>query len=441
MIGRLLMILVLATSLPARAADQAAWLVVAADGTVLEAQDPDRALAAASVTKLLTGWAALNTLGHNHRFTTDLVTAGSVNDGVLDGDLWLVGGGDPFLTTDDFANLIADAGLRRVTGGFFYDVSALPELPAIDPGQPADTDYNPGIGALSVNFNRVRVRWRPEGADAASIADGGAVAAPWLPLTRTDRRNGTVQRFFPDSTGGWLLGGDLPPRGTTWLPVPDPGAHGARLFRAVAQGQGLSLPPPRPGPAPADGRVLARHASPPLADIVAGVLNYSNNLSAELIGLATVRALAGPMTNLAGAAGHLARWLVPVTGTAARLANFSGLSGGTRLSPRQIIGILMTWPDPALLPAKGTRYGLAANAVRAKSGTLYFARALAGRLITASGRPIWFALILNDGPRRTALDRAGPAGHTPATVAAAGAWRGRALAREAELIRHWHRSY
>ena len=86
-----------------------------------------------------------------------------MEEGALAGDLYLRGGGDPTLSTDDLRNLataLRQAGVKRITGNFFYDDSLLPSTRELEPKQPIAVSYNPGLSALSVNYNRVFLRWK-----------------------------------------------------------------------------------------------------------------------------------------------------------------------------------------------------------------------------------------------------------------------------------------
>ena len=135
-------------------------------GQELAELNPDLPLIPASTAKLATAVVALDVLGPDHRYRTELLARGTIEGGVLHGDLILRGGGDPSLDLADLLGLavrLETAGVRYVDGRFLVDDSALPVLSEIEPTQPPEAAYNPGIGALSLAFNRVRVAWRGGG--------------------------------------------------------------------------------------------------------------------------------------------------------------------------------------------------------------------------------------------------------------------------------------
>ncbi|MHC4841878.1 MAG: D-alanyl-D-alanine carboxypeptidase, partial [Planctomycetota bacterium] len=101
-------------------------------GKVLYSHNADRALIPASNMKLYTSAAALCKLGHDFEFKTRVYADGQISNGTLNGDLLIIGGGDPNLSgrfhDDDptalfkqWANIIAKVGIKKVTGELVYD--------------------------------------------------------------------------------------------------------------------------------------------------------------------------------------------------------------------------------------------------------------------------------------------------------------------------------
>lgn len=438
------------------------YLVVdLADGTVLASHNPDQTFIPASVAKVPTVIGALGILGGQHRFATGLYTTGIEEGGVLSGDLYLRGGGDPFLSADnlqDLAQRLAARGVTRIDGNFYYDASQYIDHPQINPGQPQAAGYNTGVSALSVNFNRIRVRWRNGGgsvsASASAVTDnlvvplgdiGFSTAPAGTPVGAPYQRAGAL------TEDRWLLSPGLPSEGEDWLPVGNPPLLAARILRELAADEGVALPAPLPGPTPLEAREMAVHDSFTLRAIAREVLRFSNNMSAELLGLAASRGLTSVALPLDQSADVLGVWLqqnIPgADWTGFHLDNHSGLSSASRISPDQMIAMLrfaqrpiggtlleeilrdMSWEalDDLRNPA---------IEVQAKTGTVAYARGLAGYIDAASGRRLAFAVFTTDFYRRSVHD----ATFDPRQRYSSGdsrEWLGRARALEEHLVAGW----
>nr|WP_255635978.1 D-alanyl-D-alanine carboxypeptidase [Azospirillum sp. 412522] len=424
-------------------------------GRPMDARAADAPFIPASVAKLPTVAAALALLGPDHRFTTRLLGTGPLAGGVLRGDLILQGGGDPALATEGLLQLLgglAAAGLRRVEGRFLYDPMLLPELAEIDSGQPWAAPYNTGVGALSLNYNRALLSWRRGGTgpEVLTVADAGRLpldSVAVAPMGRPTDGNGGFP-LLPDGADRWLM---APPAageaGAAWVPVARPGLAAATLFRRLAADAGIALPLPEVGSAPGGAVALAALDSPSLTELARGLLRHSNNLSAEVIGLAASRRLDPSAATLDRSAALLQGWLTRQgAGQGAgwsglRLANHSGLGTGSRCTPRQMAALLRAG-GPALwdlLPGEEDGKALPPG-VHAKTGTLAYVKGLAGLLAAASGRRLGFVLFIADPRRRAAMDAALDRRVT-ATPPEARAWAAGAGKLQSGILERWVSTY
>jgi D-alanyl-D-alanine carboxypeptidase/D-alanyl-D-alanine-endopeptidase (penicillin-binding protein 4) len=437
---------------PPRGTQMGYLLVDLASGRELASLHPDLPLIPASTTKLATAIVALDALGPEFRFRTELRAAGPVREGVLEGDLILKGGGDPALDVADLLELavhLSTAGIREVHGRFLIDDTALPRSPEIAPDQPAEAPYNPGIGALSVAFNRVHVAWR---------GAGRAVEAVTLPPLEEARFEAALPDRLPpggvelgsrqDGTVVWRVADRGRRRQASELPVKDPGLHAGNLFRRLALALDIVVGAPERGMAPADAILIAVHESAPLRQLLHDTLLYSNNMMAETIGLAAAQQLKrsyGQAPEGALLVRHLAQLMPEVDWRGAVLPNNSGLDGSARLTPRQLAAIVRYgWRSdalPALLPASGWsgtlagRFDDAALRVWAKTGSVHYGGALAGYLLPDNQGPAAFVTMVSDLGARAAYD-ALPRPNRAAD-ATASAWNARARGLLDNLVEGW----
>lgn len=409
------------------------YIVVDAEtGSVLETRNSDTGFPPASTAKLPTMIAALGILGPTYRFTTQVLARGTLTSGTLSGDLVLAGDGDPLLTAGDLRALairLKDIGIDKVDGRFLY-ASALPVFVEVEPDQPPTAPYNQGLGGLNIEFNRV-------------LLSGGGT-----PYTTPPE----ALQLVPRGAG--------PERPLAELPVRDPARLAALILRRFAMAEGIALPDPEAGPPPPGAVALAQVHSQPLIEIARAGLEYSNNMVAEVTGLAASQALGSGAETLRGSADTLGIWLEDeVDGLrqfATALANHSGLSTVSQISPRQmslILGYALKrrfdgWRFDSLLTPGGTRDTLrgrfrtpdTAYRVWAKSGTMRYIKGLAGYLDALSGRRLIFALFVHDPKLRDALEK-DPDRFGAAARAASTDWRKRSDVFEEVLVGGWIRRH
>ena len=203
-------------------------------GQVLAELNPDLPLIPASTAKLATAVVALDVLGPEHRFRTELLARGALERGVLHGDLILRGGGDPFLDLADLLGLavrLENSGIREVDGRFLIDDTALPRFSEIEPSQPPEA---PTIRASA------RFRWP----STAFTWRGGAAAGSMPRRCRRSTRRASRRRRRALPPGGVALESS-DERAVVWRVADRGPAPPAR--RAAGQGsrpaRRLSVPP------------------------------------------------------------------------------------------------------------------------------------------------------------------------------------------------------
>ena len=139
---------------------------VAETGEVLYERDGEKLFVPASNTKIVTAAVALDALGPAYRWRTSLVADGDISDGVLNGDLWIVGGGDPQLGREAVASwpeLLRRAGIRRIAGDVIGDDRAFggPQWGEGWYWHEVFASWAAGVSALQVWPNTVRARLLP----------------------------------------------------------------------------------------------------------------------------------------------------------------------------------------------------------------------------------------------------------------------------------------
>jgi serine-type D-Ala-D-Ala carboxypeptidase/endopeptidase (penicillin-binding protein 4) len=329
----------LQAALDAAAPGAGTCFVVDSGAHTLAAHDADTPLIGASTQKLLVAAAALSILGPDFAYQTKVVAPAAPADGTVE-QVWLVGAGDPVLTTGDYAaflqsqgktrgdvttsletlaDTVVAAGVRRIPGGIVGDDSRYDDvryLPTWKDTYRTDGEIGP-LGALTVN-------------------DGYAT---WSPSHKE--------------------------------PVADPARNAASALADLLRARGVDVGPTvvgssDGGPAPAGGVELGQVTSPDLRSIVASMLSSSDNLTAELLikelGVRTAK-IGSTAAGVAATTAKLQELGVPVA--ADSLKDGSGLDRGNRVTCNELVATLALADRPELatlfdgLPVAG------------QSGTLY----------------------------------------------------------------------
>ncbi|MEQ9496661.1 MAG: D-alanyl-D-alanine carboxypeptidase/D-alanyl-D-alanine-endopeptidase [Deltaproteobacteria bacterium] len=386
----------------------------------------------ASNMKILTTATALWYLGPTYRFRTEARRDRSLDNGVLHGNLYIKGYGDPTLTTEEmfgFVNQIALRGIKKITGHviidptFFDDVS---EGPGWDQ-EIGDHAYAAPIGALSANFNTFEVR----------ILPGDRIGAPvkaevWPPVPGLEavvsaytRGRGARSRIWTGTTrvGDGVrvtVRGSLPTNYYEGLVVRkrvhNPTTYAGWLVHHLLEMRGIDVRGRvKIGVMPTRGTLpVATHWSRPLAEIVSTLNKYSNNFMAEQI-LKTVGAeLSEPPGTWNKGNQAIRDFLVElgVEDETFVLANGSGLNDVNRVTPQQIGQVLEAMYERfdlrpefvsslAVAGRSGTINGRFENSpaqlrLRAKTGSLTGVSALSGYVTTPTNDVLVFSVMMND---------------------------------------------
>lgn len=387
-----------------------------ASGRVLASREADTPLPPASVAKAITALYALEKLGPEFRFETRVMRVGEVVAGRLEGDLYLVGGGDPNFDTDQMGDLVATlaaSGIKEITGRFIACDGALPYRFQIDAEQPEYLGYNPAISGMNLNYNRVNFEWKRAGGGYSLSMDargerflpmvkgaGVALAARDLPL------------FAYEGGERWTVSeAALGDGGSRWLPVRAPAPYAAEVFATLAAAHGLRLPAAEITAHPPEGAVeLVAHRGEDLPTVLQKMLKFSTNLTAEIVGMT-----ASGAGSLEGSAAAMTDWARRRFGIAAVFGDHSGLGPKSRITAAELVQVMLRagqarhglmleglMREMGLADAEGKEVKASPVRIRAKSGTLNFVSNLAGYVVAPKGT-LAFAIIAADPARRAGV--------------------------------------
>ena len=370
------------------ASGRACLVVHDAMGRRLYSRQPELALLPASTVKLLTASTVFERMGPEARLTTEVRAVRSPLDGVVDGDIWLVGGGDPLLATADFA---VAAGLQ----GGPRPASRLEDL--------ADRIVASGVR---------QVRGRVLGDE--SRYDTVRYVPTWKPEYVDDGESGPLSALTLNSGFAQLR--------PTPIPARAPATAAAAALTELLERRGVQVGGVGEGASPIDAVVVTKLESLPVREVVAEMLQQSDNTTAELLtkelgfrfgdGGSTEAGLAVIRASAIGAIGAAAGGLTLFDGSGLDRANRATCDALAALLDR---GIAERSLRPVLPVAaqSGTLIRrfvgtTAAGRVAAKTGSLEGVVALSGYASDERNEALVFASLVTD-PRedvaRALVDR------------------------------------
>jgi D-alanyl-D-alanine carboxypeptidase/D-alanyl-D-alanine-endopeptidase (penicillin-binding protein 4) len=405
-----------------------------ATGEVLFALNPDVALHPASNMKILTSAAALHYLGPAYRFSTTIYFKPDDRTGAkLAGALYLKGGGDPRLTTEELhkvADEIALAGITEVTGGLVIDQSFF-DAGRLAPGYDEDPEEDHAFRAMStaaaLNFNALALDVRPSplGAGAPAVVRPmpassyveveGSVATLEAGKPTRLKVECAAEKDHDKCAVSGSIGADGEPE-RAYRRVSNPSLHLATALWEMLEARGVKVSHKlREGAVPGAARELYRHKSDQLGALVRDMNKVSSNFMAEQI-LRTIGAEVKGVGSWAAGIEAVREWVTTlgVPAGAITMVNGSGLFGAPRVAPAHFVKVLEAVardftiaPDfvasLAIASADGTIKGRmgdcgAAKVLRAKTGTLDDVTALSGYVAGPGGELVAFSILMNDVP-------------------------------------------
>ena len=411
-------------------------------GERLFERDAGKLMMPASNLKILTLAAAAETLGWDYRYTTTLETAGTIENGVLHGDLIVRGTGDPTINSrsdraahvlDEWIAALSAAGNRQIDGRIVGNDQAFDDE-GIGAGWAWDYlqyGYAAPVGALEYNEDVASLAVAPGAAVGApavvrldagsglSVLNRATTAAAGTDVTVDYRRH--LEQPVLEVTGTVPAGGSAVVRtvavvnptlffaqslkdglASRGIGVSGPAVDFDDVAAEIALGDGLSSP-----------RVIATTMSPPLREIAVVLMKVSQNLYAETL-LKTVGASRGGLGTVAAGqsvvGSVLKSWGVPADSYVA--VDGSGLSRYNYVTAETLTAVLEhMYRDPrhrdallATLPIAGKDGTMSARLHRtraegnalAKTGSISNVRALSGFVRTRDGEMLVFSILAND---------------------------------------------
>jgi serine-type D-Ala-D-Ala carboxypeptidase/endopeptidase (penicillin-binding protein 4) len=407
--------------------------------TPLISIDASNALIPASNNKVLTAIWALDTLGADHRFATDLLLAGPLENGVLRGDVILRGSGnpafgypprlglsmfveEPMTPIRKMAARLADLGVRAVEGGVVGDASVFDD-DLIGPSWPGDTgagaaQYAPRVSGLPFQRNMIWVEavLPPDGGPPQIRSDPPVEVVPVVAnVRRGTGRAFAVRRAREDTI---RVSGAVAGRGPHryGVGVADPALMTADALRQALLEVGIEVrAPARTGVVPDGATLVHRHLSIPLGLMIPFLNQNSDNFFAEHLWKAASHAAIGVGSYVRGGPASALHFMHHANVPPGEVYQFdgSGLSNLTRMSANSLVRALVyahqqpyseLWhrsmavaADPAGTMSRMFRGTPAAGNLHAKTGFIRGVRTLSGYVRATNGELIAFSFLYNGG--------------------------------------------
>lgn len=393
----------------------------------------DASVNPASVMKLVTTYAALESLGPTFTWKTELLTDGNIQGDQLNGNLYFRSGGDPKLTTERLWLLLRDLklqGVRHINGnlvldGSYYDIQ---NLTAFD-GDQSDL-YRPFMvepDGLLINFNAQRFIVKADDGRASIVADPlvpEVIVDNQIKVTPAKSCHTNTQLYYqPRQTAERLsltVSGSIPEgcKAERYFAFIDHARYASGVIRSTWQDMGGSLSGSTLySSTPKSAKLLSSLPSAPVVDIIRDINKFSNNTLAKQLFLTMGAHFRTPQDpdDVIAARRAIGNWWLSLGITQPQLIidNGSGLSRQERITANELALMLKSAASSRyaaefqaslpLVAVDGTmrrrlRGHPIAGQARIKTGTLRNVRAIAGYTKDKDGHD-WVVVAILNHPR------------------------------------------
>ncbi|MDN4606435.1 D-alanyl-D-alanine carboxypeptidase/D-alanyl-D-alanine endopeptidase [Sporosarcina highlanderae] len=409
----------------------------AVDGEILYSHFSDIRLRPASNMKLLTGAAALDILGPDYQFSTEVLTDGQVKGVVLHGNLYLKGKGDPTLMKmdlDQFAKELKAKGITNINGSLIADdswyddirysqdlnwsdehsyVGAQVSALTLSPNE----DYDAGTVIIEVHPNTKigsppKVTLNPNNSHVEIVNKATTVSKGQAKSISIEREHGTNRIFIE---GNMPLGGTM---SRSWAAVWEPTMYALDVFQKSLEAEGIQyVGGMKTGVTPENATILASKKSMPLEELFIPFMKLSNNGHGETLVKEMGKVQSGEGSWNAGLSVMKEKLKeFGVNTDSVMLRDGSGMSHKNLISADELSTMLYNIQAKSWFPAFETSLpiagipermiggtlrnrmgeGMTAVNVKAKTGTITGVSTLSGYVTAKDGTELIFSILINN---------------------------------------------
>jgi serine-type D-Ala-D-Ala carboxypeptidase/endopeptidase (penicillin-binding protein 4) len=336
------------------------------DGRVLYQYNADNLFTPASVNKLFVAIASLDYLKPDYHFETLLRTTGQINQGILNGDLYVQFSGDPTLTDKQLTDLLEELrtlNIHQINGRVFLDNTAYGSAAYASGWLLHDLifGYAAPLNAVILNENRFAIILSPTATHRPASVDttvpGGVVHVENSTSTSAGRAECPLS-VYSENDNTYHVTGCIPKQPSKQyfaLALRNPVVYAKILIADTLAKNGIAFNGAIDiQKAPASAIVLGRHESPPLNQIVKTLLKHSDNLYTNSI----LKQLGGIYYQTQGTWQNGLNAIKQILGAPAgidfgkiHLFDGAGLSRYNQVSPRQLAQLLQyAYKNPKIEP-------------------------------------------------------------------------------------------